>query len=74
MSDNSSYQNPKKRFYHQDSTMGNKGKAPNKNSQGCGHTFERTRCTTCGKQHLGRCLAETAGYFACGNKGHKIMD
>ena len=58
---------PKKRFYHQDPSMGNKNKAPNKNSQGGVHTFERSRCATCRKQHLGKCLDGTDGFFVCGN-------
>ena len=31
-SNDSSHQNPKKRFYHQDSSMGNKDKSQNRNS------------------------------------------
>ena len=60
-SDDSSHQKPKKRFYNQDSSMGNKDKDPNQNSQGGGHSFKRTRWPTCGKQHLGRCLASKDG-------------
>ncbi|XP_069152784.1 uncharacterized protein [Solanum lycopersicum] len=73
-SDNSSHQKPKKRSYHQDSSMGNKHRVPNNNSQGNGHTFERTWCTSCGKQHMGRCLTGMDGCFACRNKGHKMRD
>ena len=73
-SDDSSHQKPKKRFYNQDSSMGNKDKDPNQNSQGGGHSFKRTRWPTCGKQHLGRCLAGPNGCFACGNKIHKMKD
>ncbi|XP_069147061.1 uncharacterized protein [Solanum lycopersicum] len=60
-SDDSSHQKTKKRFDHQDASMGNKDRAPNQNSQGDAHSFERTRCPTCGKQHLGRCLASKDG-------------
>ena len=62
------------RFYHQYYFIENEDKAPNKNSQGGCHSFERTRCPTCGKQHLGRCLAKMDGYFACGNEGHNMRD
>ena len=48
---------PKKMFYYQGSSLGNKDRDPNKNSQGGDQTFERSRCATCGKQHLGKCLA-----------------
>ncbi|XP_049345090.1 uncharacterized protein LOC125809515 [Solanum verrucosum] len=41
---------------------------------GGGSTFERPRCATCGKQHLGKCLAGTDECFGCGNKGHKMRD
>ena len=54
--------------------MGNKEKAPNQNSQGGGHTFERPKCTTCGKQHLGKCLARTDVCFACGSKTYNMSD
>ena len=74
MSDDSSHQLPNKRFYHKDSSMGNKGKAPNQNSQGGVHTFERTRWPTCVKQHLSRCLARTDAFCSCGNKCHKMRD
>ena len=36
-SDDSSHQNPKNRFYHQDSSIGNKDRSPIQNSQGGGH-------------------------------------
>ena len=42
-SDDSSHQKPKKKLNNKDSSMENKDKAPNKNSQGGGHCFERTR-------------------------------
>ena len=71
MSDDSSHKNPNKRFYHKDSSMGNKDRAP---TQGGGHTFERTRCTTFVKQHTSWCLDGTNGFFACGNKGEKMRD
>ena len=48
-----------KRFYTQESSMGIKYRGSNQNSQGVGFAFERPRCTSCGKQHLGRCLAGT---------------
>ena len=67
----SSHSNPKKRFYHQDYSMGNKDRDPNRNSQGGGHCFETTRCPTCGKKNFGRCLAGIDGWFA-GNKIHKM--
>ncbi|XP_049406176.1 uncharacterized protein LOC125869781 [Solanum stenotomum] len=41
---------------------------------GGGSTFERPWCATCGKQHLGKCLAGTDGCFECGSKGHKMRD
>ncbi|XP_069147114.1 uncharacterized protein [Solanum lycopersicum] len=65
---------PKKRFYHQESSMGEKDRVSNKNSQGGGHTCERPRCATCGKQHLGKCLVGTNGYFACSSKNHKMRE
>ncbi|TMX03313.1 hypothetical protein EJD97_017051 [Solanum chilense] len=71
-SGNSSHQKPKKRLYHQDSSMGNKDKAPNKNFQKVGHSFERTRCPTCGKEHLGWCVAGKDVWFTCGNKVYKM--
>ena len=37
--DDSCHQQPKKSFYHQHSSIGNKDKAPNQNSQGGGHYF-----------------------------------
>ncbi|TMX03457.1 hypothetical protein EJD97_016155 [Solanum chilense] len=73
-SDDSSHKKHKKRFYHQDSSMGNKDRAPNQHSQGGGHTFERTRCTTCVKQHLGKCLSGMDGCFSCGSKGQNMRD
>ncbi|XP_015081381.1 uncharacterized protein LOC107025010 [Solanum pennellii] len=76
-SDESSQDKSKKRFYNQDSSMVNKDRASNRNSQGGsggGLSFERTGCTTCGKQHLGKCLAGKDGYFGCGNKGHNMRD
>ena len=54
--------------------MKNKDRAPNQNSQGGGHTFERPMCATCGKQHFGKCLAGTDGCFSCASKNHKIRD
>ncbi|XP_049363332.1 uncharacterized protein LOC125828072 [Solanum verrucosum] len=41
---------------------------------GGGSTLERTRCATCEKQHLGKCLASTDGCFGCGSKGHRMRD
>ena len=41
---------------------------------GGGSTFERPRCATCGKQHLGKCLAGTDGCLGCGSKGQKMRD
>ncbi|XP_015054898.1 uncharacterized protein LOC107001311 [Solanum pennellii] len=73
-SDDSSHQRPKKRFYPQDYSMGNKDRDPNQHSQGGGCSYERARCPTSGKQHRGKCLAKTDGCFACGHKGHKMMD
>ena len=63
MSDDSSHQNHKKRFYHQDSSMENKDRAPNKKIQCGGHTFERSRCPTYGKQHGVGVLQELIGVF-----------
>ena len=59
-------------LYNQDSFLGNKYRAQNLHSESGGHTYERVRCPTCGKQHGGKCLAGTDGCFACGNKGHKM--
>ncbi|XP_049352803.1 uncharacterized protein LOC125817312 [Solanum verrucosum] len=67
----------KKRFYNQDSLMVNKGKVFNSNVQGGnggGSSFERYKCTTCGKQNLGKCLVDTDECFGCGKKGHKMRD
>ena len=69
-----SHQKPKKRFFHQDTSMTNKGKSPNKNSHGGGLTFERTRFPTCEKRHSGRCLAHTNDCFSFFNKVHKLRD
>ncbi|XP_049356980.1 uncharacterized protein LOC125821605 [Solanum verrucosum] len=41
---------------------------------GGGSTFERPRCATCGKHHLGKCLAGTDGCFGCWSKCHKMRD
>ena len=73
-SDYFSNQTPKRRFYHQEYSMGNNYRDPNQNSCGGGHTFERRRYATCGKQHFGRCLFGTDGFIACVNKGHKMRD
>ena len=72
--DDSSHQSPKKRCYPHDFFMGNKDRAPNKYSQGGGHSYERARCPTCGKQHGGKCHAGTDGCFECVIKGHKMRD
>ena len=73
-SDEPSQPKSKKRFYNQDSSMERKGRVPNQNSQAGGYTYERPKCTTCGKQHLGKCLVGTDGCFGCINKGHKMRD
>ena len=62
--DESSQPKPMIRFYHQEYSMGNNYRDPNQNSCGGGHTFERRRYATCGKQHLGKCIA-------CASKNHK---
>ena len=54
--------------------MVNKDMSLNKNSQGGVHTFKRTMCASCGKQHLGNCLARTYGCCGCGFMVHKIRD
>ena len=67
-SDEPSKHKSKKWFYNQDSSMVNKDRASNRNSQGGsggGLSFERNGCTTCGKPHLGKCLAGKDGYFGC---------
>ena len=43
--------------------MGNKDKAPNKNFQGGGHSFERTRCPTSGRNILIGVLQERMVVF-----------
>ncbi|TMX00895.1 hypothetical protein EJD97_025727 [Solanum chilense] len=63
-----------KRFLKQDSSMGNKDRGSNKNSQEGGYSYERPSCTSCGKQHLGRDVASTDGCFGCGYRGHKMID
>ena len=63
-----------KRFINQDSSMGNKDRVSNKNSQGGGYGYERPRCTSCGKQNLGTCLVGMDSLYGCGNKGHKMRD
>ena len=64
----SSHAKPNRRFYDQYSSMGNKDKVSNQNSKGGGHSFERPKCTSCGKKHLGKCLARMDVCFACGSK------
>ena len=54
--------------------MGNKDRDPNKNSQGVGLIFYRSRCATCGKQSLGKCLIRMDGSFACNIKNHMMRD
>lgn len=53
---------------------GLKDRVLNLNSKGGGHILERSRCATCGKQHLGKGIAGTDGLFGCSNKGHKMRD
>ena len=72
--DEPSQPKPKKRFYHQEYSIGNKDIVSNKCSQVGGHTFERLRCAISGKKHLGKCFTRTDGCFVCGNKGHKMRD
>ena len=64
----------KRKFDNQDSPVGNKDRVSNKYSRGGGHALERSRCTTSGKHHLGKCLARTEGCFGCGNKGQKMTN
>lgn len=52
--------------------MWNKDRSSKKNSQGGGHTFERSRYATCGKKYLGKCLAGMNGFFASSSKNHNI--
>ena len=47
-SDDSSYQKTKKRFFHEESSMGSEDRDPNRNSQYGGHTFEWSRCASYG--------------------------
>lgn len=54
--------------------MVNNYRAPNKNYQSGGHTFDRTRCITCGKQHSCECLSGMDGFFSYGIYGHKIRE
>ena len=54
--------------------MGNKDRVFNKNSHGGVYTFERPRCATCGKKHLGKCLDGMDGCSAYSSKNHKIRD
>ena len=72
--DDSSQTKPKKRLYHPEYSMGNKDRVSNRNSQGGVHTFERPRCATCRKQHLGKCLAGTDDCFVFASKNHKMRD
>ena len=53
--------------------MGNKDKVSNKNSQGGGHEFDTSRCATCGKQYLCKCLAGTNSCFGSANRGGQKM-
>ncbi|TMX05410.1 hypothetical protein EJD97_021941 [Solanum chilense] len=64
----------KKKFYNQDSSIGSNDKVCNNNSQGGGYAFEMSRCTTCGKQHLGRSLAGMDGFFGYVNRFHTMRD
>ncbi|KAK4733632.1 hypothetical protein R3W88_007893 [Solanum pinnatisectum] len=75
--DEQSQPRSKKRYYNQDSPMVNNDRVSNPKPQagnGGGSSFERSTCSKCGKQHLGRCLAGTDGCFRCGNKAHKMRD
>ena len=50
-----------KRFYSKDYSIGNTDRVSNKNSQGGSggvYTYERSNCTTCGKQLLVGVLLE----------------
>lgn len=49
--DYSSHQSLEKRFYPQDYSLGNMDRDPKKYSQSSGHSYERERCPTYGKQH-----------------------
>ncbi|XP_049381296.1 uncharacterized protein LOC125845822 [Solanum stenotomum] len=67
----------KKRSFNRDSSMVSNDRVSNPKSQGgngSGSSFERPKCATCGKQHLGKCLAGTDGCFGCEKKGHKMRD
>ena len=60
----------KKRFYNKYSPMVSNYRVSHPNSQegsGGGSTFERSRCTTCGKENFFKCLSSTDGCFGCGN-------
>ena len=70
-SDDYIHKNHNMRYYHHDSSMGNEERDPN---QSGGHSSERTRYPTCGKQHLGKCHAGTDGCFSSGNMGNKMRD
>lgn len=63
---------PKKRFYQQNTFLGNNDRSPKENSQGGGHAFERSICVTGGKKHLGKYLVAKAGCFGCDSKFYKI--
>ena len=69
-SDDCSHQRLKKRFYPQDSSMGNKDRAPLQHSQGGGHSYERSRCPTSEKQHGDKSCRN--GWFFCMYKRHKM--
>ena len=71
-SEESSQHKLKNRFYHQESSIGMKDRVSIKNSQVGGHNFERPRCATCGKQHLGMCIACIDGCYACASKNNKM--
>ncbi|KAK4717963.1 hypothetical protein R3W88_016301 [Solanum pinnatisectum] len=60
----------KKRSPNQDSSS-----APKANEEkGGGFQSSKPLCTTCGKRHHGKCLADTSGCYGCGKHDHQVRN